>query len=731
MTNPLAKLVPHLVGEYPKPFMELFTKINIPRNSDKEAIKKILWKAYAFGSRAHEGQKRKSGRPYFEHCLEVGKTLADWNMDHITIMGGLLHDTVEDTGVTLDELREEFGDDLTSLVDGVTKLGGIEFSSRKEKQAGNFMKLLLSVAKDMRVIIIKFADRIHNMSTIQYMPQMKQHRIAVETRDVYVPLAHRLGMARVKWILEDLVFQTLNAKEYSDIDAKLKSTLRQRNRIINSVVEPVKAELAKYDLEAQIYGRVKSHASIYGKIIKREKQFEEIYDLYAVRIIVERVEECYLALGIIHQLYTPVQERFKDFIASPKNNGYQSIHTTIIGPQGRMVEIQIRTRSMDQTAEIGVAAHWRYKEGKTVAVDLDSNVKWLRELVDILKDESADPGEFMHLLKIDLFNDEIYVFTPNGDLIQLPQTASPLDFAFEIHTEVGMHCIGAKVNHKVVPLNTELKNGDMVEIITSKTQTPSMGWLKLVCTSKARNHINRYLRKIRHEESVKIGNELLEKTLRRLKLGNLLKEAKASYEKLGLKSEASLLESVGNGSLTVREILRKIRPQVEDRLEETEQESSDRFISLARRSARGIKLDGIRNLMVTFGKCCNPIPGDEMIGYITRGRGVTVHRSDCKTLPLLSEESDRLVPVEWDVGRHDVFNVRIKVVSEDRKGILREMSESIANENVNITSVDLKVKENISTTYFIVEVNNTRQLSRLQRKLIKIAGVDYVERLGK
>ncbi|RMF08081.1 MAG: bifunctional (p)ppGpp synthetase/guanosine-3',5'-bis(diphosphate) 3'-pyrophosphohydrolase, partial [Candidatus Neomarinimicrobiota bacterium] len=726
-----SKLVPYLVGEYPKPFLDLFNRIVIPKTSDPEEIKKRVWKAYDLAQRAHEGQKRRSGKPYFDHCLEVAKTLADWRLDHITIIGGLLHDTVEDTEVTLEDLEREFGEDVTHLVDGVTKLGGIEFSTRKEKQAGNFMKLLLSVAKDLRVIIIKFADRIHNMSTIQYMPPLKQHRIAVETRDVYVPLAHRLGMAQVKWTLEDMVFKTLHPKEYAQINAKLKSTSRQRNRIINGVIEPIREELAKYQLDADIYGRVKSHASIYGKIIRREKTFDEIYDLYAIRIIVDKIEDCYLALGIIHQLYTPVQERFKDFIASPKTNGYQSIHTTIIGPQGRMVEVQIRTRDMDQTAEIGIAAHWRYKEGEAIASDLDSNVKWLRELVDILKNESSDPGEFMHLLKIDLFNDEIFVFTPKGDLIQLPLNASPLDFAFEIHTEVGLHCIGAKVNHKVVPLNTKLKNGDMVEIITSKTQFPSLGWLKLVTTSKARNHINRYLRKVRTEESIKIGSELLDKTLRRLKLSNLIKEARGAYARFGYKSEEALLEALGNGTLTVREILRKIRPQVEGSLEETEQESADRFISLARRSARGIKLDGIRNLMVSFGKCCNPIPGDEMVGYVTRGRGVTVHRSDCKTLPLLSEESDRLVPVEWDVGRNEVFNVRLKVVSEDRKGILREMSESISNENINITSVDLKVKENISTTYFIIEVNNTRQLSRLQRKLIKIPGVDYVERLGK
>ncbi|NOZ03080.1 MAG: bifunctional (p)ppGpp synthetase/guanosine-3',5'-bis(diphosphate) 3'-pyrophosphohydrolase [FCB group bacterium] len=731
MPNPLTRLVPHLVGEYPKPFNELFKKVTVPNGNNREEIKRLLWKAYEFSYSHHEGQKRRSGKPYFEHCLAVANLLALWKMDHTTIIGGLLHDVLEDTDATMEELERLFDQDVAVLVDGVTKLGGIQFSSRKEKQAGNFMKLLLSVAKDLRVIIIKFADRLHNMQTLQYMPQIKQHRIAIETRDVYAPLAHRLGMAKVKWQLDDLVFKTLNPTAYKEIDSKLKATNRQRTRYINEVIKPVKAELASYGIKAEIYGRPKSHASIYGKMVQRGKTFEEIYDLYAIRIIVEKVEQCYLTLGIIHQLYSPVQERFKDFIAMPKSNGYQSIHTTIIGPKGNMVEIQIRTQEMEQTAEIGVAAHWRYKENQSVSTDLDSNIKWLRELVEILQSESADPKEFMHLLKIDLFDNEIFVFTPNGDLIELPINATPIDFAFQIHTELGLHCIGAKVNHKVVPLNTKLKNGDMVEIITSQNQQPSYGWLKFVVTTKARNLINRHLRKMRRVESIKIGSEILEKTLRRLKMLKLMKEIKESYELFGYNSPDSLLEAIGNGSLTVRDIFRKIRPAEEIMIEETEEESQKRFIDYARSSTRGIKLQGITNLMVSFGKCCNPIPGDEMIGFVTRGRGITVHRASCRSLPLLNEESDRLIPVEWDVRRRDVFNVRIKVVGEDRRGALKEMTECISSENLNISSVDLKVKDNIATAYFIIEVNNLRQLDRIIRKLTKIKGIDYVERTGK
>lgn len=730
MQNPLAKLVPQLLGEYPKQFNELLNKVPIPEGLESTKIRDELWNAYQFSMTCHEGQKRRSGRPYFDHCYQVATSLAEWKMDYRTVMGGLLHDVVEDTDVSIKDLEKRFNEDVARLVDGVTKLGGITFSSRKEQQAGNFMKLLLSVAQDLRVIIIKFADRLHNMKTIKYLPQIKQHRIAIETRDVYAPLAHRLGMARVKWELDDLILKTLHPNSFNEIESKLKATNKQRSKYIHSVIDPVKKELARYNIEAHVYGRPKSHSSIYGKMVRRGKNFEEIYDVYAIRIIVDKIEQCYLTLGVIHQMYSPVQERFKDFVAMPKTNGYQSIHTTIVGPNGQMVEIQIRTREMERTAEIGVAAHWRYKESGTTSADLDSNIKWLRELVEILQSERSDPAEFMHLLKIDLFNDEIFVFTPNGDLIQLPLAATPIDFAFQIHTELGIHCIGAKVNQKVVPLNTKLKNGDIVEIITSKNQHPSLGWLKFVVTSKARNHINKYLRDIRQEESIKLGNEILEKTLRRLKMFGEMKSIKASYEQFGYKSSEALIEAIGNGTITIREIFKKLRPDDEPSLEEPNRDGAKKFIDYARSKARGIKLQGISNIMVQFAKCCNPIPGDDMVGFVTRGRGITVHRSNCRSLPLLSEESDRLMPVEWDVARSDVFKVRIKVVGEDSKGQLKTMTEAISTENSNITSVDLKVRDNIATAYFIIEVRNSRQLERIIKKLTKINGIDYVERTG-
>jgi len=730
MQNPMSKIVPQLLGEYPKKFTTLFEAIVLPDVLDREDIKQLVWKAYSFSQHNHEGQKRQSGKPYFEHVYDVALILAKWNMDHVTVIGGLLHDTIEDTEATQESIENLFGADIAGLVDGVTKLGGIKFSSREAKQAGNFMKLLFSVAKDLRVIIIKFADRLHNMQTIKFLPQLKQHRIAVETRDVYVLLAHRLGMANVKWELEDLVFKTLHPKEFKTIDAGLKASNKIREKYINQAIHPVVEELKKYDIICDILGRPKSHSSIYGKMERRNKTFNEIYDKYAIRIIVNKVEECYLALGVIHQLYQPLQDRFKDFIAAPKSNGYQSIHTTVIGPNGQQVEIQIRSIDMNETAEIGIAAHWRYKEGKTLNEDLDTNMKWLRELVEILQSEATNPREFMHLLKIDLFDDEIFVFTPQGDLIQLPVGSTPIDFAFRIHSELGLHCIGGKVNHKVVPLNTQIKNGDVVEIITSQNQTPSYGWLKFVKTTRARNHINRYLKKIRREECLQIGQEIIDKTLRRLKKTKLKDDVLNSFSLFGLSSKNDVLDALGNGTLTIRDVLRKVTPNEEKEFSESDEESNKMDVDYARSSARGIKLQGIGNLMVHFGKCCSPIPGDDMIGFVTRGRGITVHRSACSSLPILSEESDRLLPVEWDVTKTDLFSVRIKVVGEDRRGKLKEMTECISKENINITSVDLKTNDNISTAFFLIDVNNIRQLDRVIKKLTSIEGIDFVERTG-
>ena len=619
---------------------------------------------------------------------------------------------------------------MADLVDGVTKLGGIRFSSREEKQAGNFMKMLLSVAQDLRVIIIKFADRLHNMKTIKHLPRMKRHRIAMETRDVYVPLANRLGMAKVKADLEDLVFQTLNPKSYSDLESKIKSSRRSRERYISDITKPISDELSKHNLEASIYGRVKSYSSIYGKMIKRGKSFDEIYDNLAVRVIVNTIEDCYLTLGVLHQKLKPIQERFKDFIATPKTNAYQSIHTTVIGPGGKLVEIQIRTKEMEETAEIGIAAHWQYKKDSVASKSIDSHVKWLRDLVEILQGESSDPREFMNLLKIDLFNDEIFVFTPNGDLVQLPVDSTPIDFAFNVHTEVGLHCIGAKVDHKVVPLNTILKNGDTVEILTSKSQNPSYGWLKFIVTSKARNNINKFLQKATRDESIILGKQLVEKTLRRLKRKSLMGELIESYSKFGYNNSDSFLEAIGSGIISIRDILNKISPEDKNKVEEESENQDSKFLDFARSRSKGIKIQGITNLMVSFGKCCNPIPGDGMIGFITRGRGVTVHRSTCKSLPLLNEESDRLIPVEWDVGRTDVFNVRLRVESIDRKGMLREITEVISGSNINIASVDMKVKDALSTAFFIIQINNIKQLDRIIKKVIKIPGVENVERTG-
>ena len=725
MENPLAKLVPQYFGEYPKSFQRLFESVSLGPDQNKKEVESILWKAYEFGSRFHEGQKRLSGEPYFSHCIEVANTLAKWNMDTTTIIAGLLHDTLEDTEATLEDLTNIFGNDLGSLVNGLTKLKDIKYLTRKEKQAGNFMKLLLSVAQDLRVVIIKFADRIHNMETITHLPKIKRHRIALETRDIYIPLAHRMGMSSVKSQLEDLVFQVLSPKDYKEIKSKVKSSKKQRMRFVNEVIKPIEIELNKYEIFPDMYGRAKSYASIYQKMINRNKSFEEIFDLHALRIIVQKPEQCYLALGLVHNIYLPVQERFKDFIATPKTNGYQSIHTTIIGPGGKMVEVQIRTKSMEETAEIGVAAHWVYKDGKSS--DIDNNIKWLRELLEILKNESANPKEFMELLKIDLYDEEIFAFTPLGDLIRLPSGSTTVDFAFQVHTQIGMHCMGAKINHLVVPLNTKIKNGDVVEILTSKKQNPSIGWQKFVITTKARNEINRFVRKEMDEDSIKLGEEMLIKTMRRMKSSSLINDFKNSYARFGYADTQSMLKAIGTGVLTVRDLFKKLKPK-QDELEISEIEDKPSFYNLNRGK---IVLDGIENLLVNFGKCCNPIPGDDLIGFVTRGRGVTVHQSSCKSLPILSNESDRLLPVHWNIKSSENFNVHLKVTGLDYKGWLKDVSECISKENVNITSVDIKAKDSIAQANIIVQVKNNRQLNRLVGKITNLKNIDYVERIGR
>lgn len=723
----IADLIPSVTGSFPKDFLVLVQNVNDNQKLDGEELASELWPAYQYSKEHHEGQLRRSGRPYFEHCIAVAGSLTEWNMDLTTIIGGILHDCIEDTNATYDEISREFGREVADLVDGVTKLGGIEFGSRREKQAENLMKMFLSMAKDLRVIIIKFADRLHNMHTIEHLPLIKQRRIAVETRDVYSPMAHRLGMFRIKSELDDLVLKTLEPDAFGEIEKLVKSTGGKRKKTLKEITGPIEQELKDHDVNYEIKTRLKSHASIHEKMESREKPFDEIYDIFAVRIVVSDVAECYAGLGLIHQLFTPVHERFKDFIATPKINGYQSLHTTVIGPSGKMVEIQIRTGDMDRTAEIGVAAHWKYKEGRRKKGEIDRHVQWLRDLVSILSDESADPSEFMNLLKIDLFQDEAFVFTPAGDLVQLPVGSTPIDFAYGVHTEVGHHCLSAKVDGRIVPLNTELKSGQTVEVITSDSQAPSAAWLKFVKTTKARTHIRRWHRRSQREASAKLGKEILDKTLRRLRMSERIKELRSDPRLAGFEDEEAMLLALGSGQTTVRDILRKAFPQVtEAEIEEAKGKRS--FLDIARRGARGVRVQGIDNILINFGKCCNPIPGDEIVGFVTRGRGVTVHRAECQNLPIMSESSDRFLEVEWDVPRKSEFLAQIRVVAEDRKGYLKDLTEAISGLGINITSVDIKVEDAIGSCMVVISVPNLRRLTMAMKKIGSIPGTVTVDR---
>ena len=728
----LKKILPKDGKKYPEDFQEIIQNLS-PESDPNEEIITFIWDAYSFSKNAHKGQLRQSGEPYFTHCSSVGILLSQWKMDPRTIAAGLMHDVIEDTDISRKDLVDKFGEEIADLVEGVSKLSGIQFSSRREKQAENFMKMFLSVAKDLRVIMIKFADRLHNMSTIGHLPLIKQRRIAIETRDVYAPLAHRLGMNQLKIELEDMILKTLEPDEYKNLKKKTKASRKEREKYIEEFSKPIKEELLKFNIEAEIFGRVKHYYSIFGKMRKENKNYEELFDLFAIRIIVDKVESCYAVLGVIHQLFTPLQERFKDYIATPKSNGYQSIHTTVFGHIGKMVEVQIRTRGMDQTAEIGVAAHWTYKEQGSVTAEgtnIDRHIRWLRELVDVLQAEDSNPEEFLQLLKVDLFKDEIFVFTPAGDVTPLPVNSTPIDFAFQVHTQVGVHCIGAKINGKIVPLNAMLKNGDSVEIVTSNTQKPSYAWLKFVQTGKAKSHIKRSVKKEQSEQSIKLGKEIIEKTLRRMKQISILEDLQSKPQVLGYNQVEFVYSALANGQLSVRDIIAKYEPlDVEDQEKDTlEPTFTERFINRARRKAKGVTVDGVANALLTFAQCCSPIPGDEIVGYITRGRGVTIHRSSCTNLPFMEGE-DRFIFVEWDVKAESSFIVRLKIMLEDRKQLLKDITECISTLNINITSIDMKAAEGIATCLIILEVRDTRQLDRLSTRIQNIPNFISTERI--
>ncbi|RKY53871.1 MAG: (p)ppGpp synthetase [Candidatus Neomarinimicrobiota bacterium] len=688
----------------------------------------LLRSAYKFAYEAHKNQLRKSGAPYIEHCLEVAKILTELRMDTITVAAGLLHDVVEDTGVSIDEVKEKFGEEIGQLVDGVTKISELKFQSQAEKQAENFRKMIFSMARDLRVIMIKFADRLHNMRTIQYLPPKKIERIALETREVYAPLAHRFGIARIKWELEDLSLKALDPAAYAEIVKKVAERREERERYIHKVVGPIKKELAKHGIKAEITGRPKSIYSIYRKMKMRNKPFEEIYDLLAVRIVVDKVDECYFALGIVHTLFNPIHERFKDYIATPKLNMYQSLHTTVVGPEGKMLEIQVRTTKMHRVAEIGIAAHWKYKEGRQNEDELDRYSSWLRGMINWQKD-ILEPEEYLDILKTDLFISEIFVFTPKGDLIKLPIGSTPVDFAFAVHTDIGFHCIGAKVNGRIVPLNTKLRSGDSVEIITSANQRPHQDWINFVKTSRAKSKIKRWLREARLQEAVKLGEEIITKSLKRYHIRRSKDRLLELAKEMGKTSLDQLYAELGQGELSLHKVVESLFPEKPLSESKVEKENLFRhFVSKARGATKGVRVQGMGHFLIRFAQCCHPVPGDSIVGFITKGRGIVVHRRDCPNALKLMENPERNIEVSWDVEDGAAFLVQLHLLATGRKDFLKDVTESISAMETNILKVNMNTEASIISAYMILEVKDLSHLNKIMHRLRRIKGIISVER---
>ncbi|HEX7091772.1 MAG TPA: bifunctional (p)ppGpp synthetase/guanosine-3',5'-bis(diphosphate) 3'-pyrophosphohydrolase [Longimicrobiales bacterium] len=687
----------------------------------------LIARAYRFSERAHAGQRRASGEEYIAHCVEVAKILADLHLDTASIAAGLIHDVVEDTGTPLETLREEFGDEIAHIVDGVTKIGKVQFSSTTEQQVENYRKLLLSMAQDARVILIKLADRLHNMRTLDPLRPDKRRRIALETREIYAPLAHRLGMAQIKWELEDLAFKHLEPEAYRELAAKVAERRKEREEQIEALRKPLEEELKRAGIPCEVYGRPKHLWSIHRKMQKRGKQYEEIYDLMAVRVVTDTVANCYHALGIIHNKWTPLQERFHDYIATPKSNMYRSLHTTIFGPGGRLYEIQIRTHEMHRTAEYGIAAHWRYKEGQRAATDdVDETLTWFRQVLE-WQQETAEPEEFMEFLRIDLFQDEIFVFTPKGDVKQLPKGATPIDFAFAVHTEVGLHCAGARINGRIAPLSRELRNGDTVEVMTDPRQRPSRDWLAFVKTARARQKIRHWIRQEEFESSVALGRDLLDRELRKARKERpgpeQLEDAARS---LNLASVEHLYAALGRGDLGPSAILRELFPG-----EDTPgrpPSAFERLVERVRGSARGVRIQGLENLMVRYSQCCQPVPGDDVIGYITRGRGISIHRRDCPNVLNLGDHPERRVEIEWEAEAGDRFFVRLVVEGNDRRGLLSDIATAITQTGTNIQSAEIRTVEGGMTGRFVVEVQDLAHLKKVMKAIRRVNGVLAVER---
>jgi GTP diphosphokinase / guanosine-3',5'-bis(diphosphate) 3'-diphosphatase len=691
----------------------------------------LVNRAYRFSEKSHKGQQRASGEPYLSHPLEVAGLLVDFKMDVTTVIAGLLHDVLEDTRATKDDLAREFGPEIADLVDGVTKIGKLAFSSREERQAENFRKMVVAMAHDLRVLMIKLADRLHNMRTLDYLAPEKAKKIAQETLDIYAPLAHRLGMAKVKAELEDLALRVMQPEDYQELMRRVAKRRLEREAEINSLIALLQEKLGEIGIESKIAGRPKHFYSIWKKMHEGGREFDEIYDLTAVRVLTKTVRDCYGTLGVIHSLWKPVPGRFKDFIAMPKVNMYQSLHTTVIGPKGDPFEIQIRTWEMHRVAEEGIAAHWLYKEKKGDRDRFDEAFTWLRQLMESQK-EMKDPKEFLDTVRFDLFPDEVYVFTPKGDVKALPEGSTPIDFAYAVHTDVGHHCVGAKVNGKLVPLRYTLRQGDIVEVVASPTQHPSRDWLKIVKSSRSKAKINQWLKVAERARSLELGRELFDRDAKKYRLvpATLLasEEMKKLLAEMGYATADDLLASMGYGKASVHQVLGKLAPAV---VRDHEQAPESKPQKAARKSEGAVRVRGVDDVLVRFGKCCSPVPGDGIVGFITRGRGLTVHARDCMTVVKNVLDKERLLAVEWDGGEPATRPVKIAVyIGRDRPGLLAEITAAISSRHGNITKAEITVTDDRKgINHFVIEVEDLHQLQGIMQAIREVKDVMNVERV--
>ncbi|MGM0501701.1 MAG: RelA/SpoT family protein [Bacillota bacterium] len=696
----------------------------------------LVKEAYYYAKKVHRDQDRVSGEPFVSHPLEVARIMAGLKLDLVSITAALLHDTVEDTEATLDDIREKFGSEIELLVNGVTKLNKINFESKEEHQAESLRKMLLAMAKDIRVVLIKLCDRLHNMRTLNYLRKEKRKRKATETIEIYAPLAHRLGISQLKWELEDLSFQYLEPEKYKELSSKVAKNRAERKEYIKRMNKKLSAKLNQVGIEAKIYGRPKHLYSIYQKMVNKNKNFDEIYDLTALRVIVNSVKECYEVLGIIHDLWSPMPGRIKDYVAMPKSNMYQSLHTTVVTPKGETLEIQIRTEEMHYTAEYGIAAHWRYKDGKPQDEDFEEKISWLRQLLEWQRD-LTDSKEFMEALKIDLFEDEVFAFTPQGDVISLPKDATPVDFAYHIHTEVGHNCIGAKANGNIVPLEYRIQNGDIIDIMTNSESGPSRDWLDFVQTSRAKSKIKRWFKHQRKDEVAAKGKEKLQQELkkRNIELKENEKETKLKElaPNLGVSDIEGLYTAIGYDKVSAKKVVHELEP--EEKKEKTPEKEIKELqhkhqIQRDSSSNQGVKVKGMDDLLVRIAKCCNPVPGDEIGGYITRGRGVSIHRLDCPNFKGLKDsEAERIIDVEWYVDKDKSYQVELEVKALDKKSLLNDLTKVISEEGVNITAVDARTSDDqLAHINLGIHISSLDHMNKIMDKLEEIDGVLKVRR---